>query len=298
MRRASIRLATLGLAALVLGLPAAAAAAPTVTVKVKILPILKNQANLKGGVWPHTGNLLGRPAALETQFRVKGTEYGGHPAPIRKVVIWLPKGTGIHTAGFPTCSLSLLENKEPEKCSPGSLASPAGKLSEEVPTQCPPSPLLAGGAGEACGVVSFGGKRVLEAAKIQAYFAPGGGLNFDIEGIKPTQFEQPFAGTFQGASGIFGRKFVAVVPLIETVKCEANEINEHRCFTDAVAETTSVTIGAAMMKNKKLISLGTIPKKCPKGGFPSKGEIWFGAEEGEASWQKVTITTKVPCPKK
>lgn len=298
MRRASIRLATLGLAALALGLPAAAAAAPTVTVKVKILPILKNQANPKGGVWPHTGNLLGRPAALETQFRVKGTEYGGHPAPIRKVVVWLPKGVQITTKGFQTCALSVLQNKEPEKCPKGSLASPAGHAPQSAPTQCPPPAPLAGGAGEACGVVDLGGTRVRESVKIQAYFAPTGGLNFFIEGVTPTVIEQPFAGAFQGASGIFGRKFVVEVPLIETLQCSANEINEHKCFTDAVAETTSVTIGAAIMKGKKLISLGTIPKKCPKGGFPGKGEMWFGAEEAEATWEKVTKEIKVPCPKK
>jgi hypothetical protein len=287
MRRASIRLASLGLVVAAMGLPATAVATPTVTVKVKILPILKDLTNPKGGTWPHTGNFKGAPAALETQFMIKGTEYGGFPAPVRKVAVWLPKGTGIHTAGFPTCSLSVLERNEPEKCVKGSLASPAGKLSEEVPAKCTPPPRLAGGAGEACGVVSFGGTHVLEAVKIQAYFAPGG-LNFFVEGIKPASFTLAFGGGFQGASGVFGRKFMTgTIPLVETVPGAPA----------GVVESTSVTIGAAMMKNKKLISLGTIPKKCPKGGFPGKGEIWFGAG-AESTWEKVTINTKVPCPKR
>ncbi len=298
MRRASTRLALLGLAAMAMALPATALAAPEVKVTVKVLPILKNQSKPKGGFWPHTGNFFGAPASLETRFTIKGTEYGGFPAPIRKVAVYLPKGVGINTKGFQTCSLSVLEAKEPEKCPKGSLASPAGNAPQSAPEKCPPPSPLAGGAGEACGVVSLGGTRVHESVKIQAYFAPGGGLNFFIEGVTPTTIEQPFGGTFSGASGLFGRKFVTEVPLIKTLTCSEAEIAEHRCFTDAVAETTSVTIGAAIMKGKKLISLGTIPKKCPKGGFPGKGEIWFGAEEGEASWQKVTITTKVPCPKK
>jgi hypothetical protein len=297
MRKASIRLAMLGLAVAALGLPVAAGAAPSVTVKVKVLPILKNLSNPKAGFWPHTGNFFGAPAALETKLTIKGTEYGGFPAPIRKVAVWLPKGTGIHTAGFPTCALSTLQAKEPEKCRPGSLASPAGHAPQSAPESCP-SPPLAGGAGEACGVISLGKSRVHEAVKIQAYFAPGGGLNFYVEGVTPASIEIPVTGAFQSASGLFGRKFVSEVPLIETFKCEANEIAENKCFTDGVAETVSVTIGAAMMKGKKLISLGTIPKKCPsKSGFPGKGEIWFGAGP-ESTWEKVTITTKVPCPKK
>jgi hypothetical protein len=287
MRRASTRLALLGLAALALGLPASAAAHPTVTVKVKILPILKNLSNPKGGFWPHTGSFLGAPAALESQFIIKGTEYGGFPAPIRRVAVWLPKGTGIHTAGFPTCPLSRLENKEPEKCPKGSLASPAGHAPQSAPESCPPSKPLAGGAGEACGVVSFGGTRVHEAVKIQAYFAPGGGLNFYVEGVTPTVIEIPFGGKFLTASGLFGRKFMTDVPLIETVSGAPA----------AVAESTTVTIGAAMKKGKKLISLGTIPSKCPKGGFPGKSEMWFGAGP-ESTWEKVTNTVKVPCPKK
>lgn len=286
MRRASTRLVLLGLAVIALGLPAGAVALPTVTVKVKILPILKNLNNPKGGVWPHTGDFLGAPASLETQFRITGTEYGGFPAPIRKVAVWLPKGTQIHTAGFPTCALSVLQNKEPEKCPTGSLASPAGHAPQSAPETCPPSKPLAGGASEACGVVSFGGTRVHEGVKIQAYFAPGG-LNFYIEGVTPTVIEEPFGGLFSGASGVFGSKFATEVPLIETVPGAPA----------AVAESTTVTIGAAMMKHKKLISLGTIPKKCPKGGFPGKGEMWFGAGP-ESTWERVTTEVKVPCPKR
>jgi hypothetical protein len=286
MRRASTRLALLGLAALALGLPASAAAAPKVQVKVKILPILKNQSKPKGGFWPHTGNFLGAPAALESQFIIKGTEYGGFPAPIRRVAVWLPKGVGIHTAGFPTCPLSKLQNHEPEKCPAGSLASPAGHAPQSAPESCP-SKGLAGGAGEACGVVSFGGTRVHEAVKIQAYFAPGGGLNFYVEGVTPTVIEIPFAGKFQAAGGLFGKKFVTDVPLIETVSGAPA----------AVAESTTVTIGAAMKVKGKLVSLGTIPSKCPKGGFPGKSEMWFGAGS-ESTWEKVTNTVRVPCPKK
>jgi hypothetical protein len=286
MRRASTRLALLGLVALALGLPASALAAPTVKVTVKILPVMKDLTKPKAGFWPHTGNHLGAPAALETKVVIKGTEYGGTPAPIRRFAVWLPKGTVINTKGFKTCPISKLQNKEPEKCPKDSLASPAGHAPESAPESCPSRP-LAGGAGEACGIVSIGGQRVHESVKLQAYFAPGGGLNFFIEGATPTVIEEPFAGSFSSASGKFGRKFVASPPLIETLPGAPA----------AVAESASITIGAAKMVKGKLVSLGRIPSKCPKGGFPGKSEMWFGAG-AESTWEKVTSTIKVPCPKK
>jgi hypothetical protein len=86
---------------------------------------------------------------------------------------------------------------------------------------------------------------------------------------------------------VFAKKFMTTIPLIETLPGAPA----------AVAESSTVTIGAAMMKGKKLISLGTIPKHCPKGGFPGKAEWWFGAGP-ESTWEKVTSTVKVPCPKK
>jgi hypothetical protein len=287
MHKVRTKLIAATVAVLVLGLPVAASAKPTVSMSVKILPILKNLSKPKGGTWPHTGNFLGAPAALETKFLIRGTEYGGFPAPIRRVAVYLPKGTGIHTGGFPTCAISVLDSHQPEKCPKGSLASPAGHAPQSAPENCPSPKPLAGGAGEACGVVSLGGTRVHESVKIQAYFAPGNGLNFYVEGVTPTVIEEPFSGKFLGASGAFSRKFVAEVPLINTLPGAPA----------AVAESTSVTIGAAVKKGKKLISLGTIPKKCPKGGFPGKAEVWFGAGE-ESTWEEVTVTAKIPCPKR
>ena len=89
MRRASTCLALLGLA--VLGLPAAASAAPVVTFKAKAVPIPG---------FPHTGNILGAGAALQSQWTIKGTEYGGFPPPLIGVNVYLPAGTKIHPGGL------------------------------------------------------------------------------------------------------------------------------------------------------------------------------------------------------
>lgn len=277
MRRASACLALLGAA--VLGIPAAASAAPTVTFKAKVVPVPKNLSKKGGPTWPGTGNILGKPAAVEAQFTIKGNEYpsasegftegtelGVGPAPVRRVTVYLPKGTKINTAGFKTCPISKFENHLEPPCPKGSEASPPG---------------------EANGKVFFGKTAVAEKVLVQAYFAPSKGLTFWIEGKTPASIEKYATGGISSASGPFSRKLTSNVPLIETTSGAP----------DAMAEQIKVTVGAIMQKGKKLMSYGTVPTTCPKGGFPVKAELWFGGGE-ESSWQKVTKTSTTPCPKK
>ena len=110
----------------------AASAAPEVKFKVTPLPIPG---------YPGTGYRLGAGAALEAEYRISGTEYGGFPAPLIGVVFYLPPGTHIHPAGFPTCPDALiLTEKEPHRCPAGSRA----------------------GTGTVQGIVAFGHTRVPE----------------------------------------------------------------------------------------------------------------------------------------
>jgi hypothetical protein len=276
MRRASMCLALLGAA--VLGVPAAASAVPTVTFKAKAVPVPKNLSKKGGPTWPGTGNILGKPAAFEAVFTIKGNEYPAAsegfvegtllnvgPAPLRRVEVYLPKGTKITTKGFPTCSKSKFENHLEPPCPKGSEASPPG---------------------EAGGKVFFGKTAVGEKVLVQAYFTSSG-LTFWIEGKEPASIEKYAEGGITGASGAFSKKLTSNVPLIETVSGAPF----------AMAEQIKVTVGAIVKKGGKLISYGTVPTSCPKGGFPIKAEMWFGGGESESSWQKVEKTTKVPCPK-
>ncbi len=261
-RRASIcgyLLACLALAAV--ALPSIAGAAPVVAVKAKILPVPINPASAKSKNYPKTGNILGAGASVETQFTISGTEYGGYPSPLTGVVVYLPKGTKLHPQGFATCPSGTLETHEVQKCPKKSIASPKG---------------------EVLGVVSFGGTRVEEKASVQAFFTSGGGLAFFTEGTSPTLIEILSTGRFAGASGAFSQKLTAVVPLVETVPGAPY----------ASVQAIKIKVGAAYLKGKKLISYGTVPTKCPKGGFPAKTELKFLS--GETS----TASIKVPCPKK
>jgi hypothetical protein len=259
MRRASTRLALLGLAVATLGLPAVAGAAPSVTLKVKAVPIPKNPSSNGGPTYPHTGNFFGAGSALETEFTISGTEYGGFPSPLVGVTFYTPKGTKITSKGFTTCSAAILESHEVQKC---------------------PKKSVAGPKGEARGVVSFGSTRVHETLSVQPFFEANG-LAFYAEGTSPAEIELLSPGSFSSAPGS-GPVFKGEVPLVETVPGAPF----------GSVEFIKVKVGAAFMKGKKLVSYGTIPKTCPKGGFPVKAELKF------YSGESVTVTAKPPCPKK
>jgi hypothetical protein len=249
------------LAVTAMGLPAMAQAAPLVTVKAKILPVPINPASSKSPNYPKTGSILGAGASVETQFKISGTEYGGFPSPLTGVVVYLPAGTKLHPSGFATCSNAILESHEVSHCPRKSVASPKG---------------------EVLGVVSFGATRVQEKASVQAFFAPGGKLAFFTEGTTPVSLEILSTGSFSTAAKPFGQKLTAVVPLVSTVPGAPF----------ASVQSIKIKVGAAFVQGKKLISYGTVPKTCPKGGFPAKTELKFLS--GETS----TASIKVPCPKK
>jgi hypothetical protein len=245
----------------VLAMPTAALAAPLVTVKAKIVPIPIEPSNPKSATYPGTGNILGAGAALEATLTISGTEYGGYPSPITQVVVELPSGTKLHQSGFATCPTAILESHEVQKC---------------------PKKSYAGPTGEALGVVSFGGTRVQEKATIQAFFAPENKLAFYTEGREPAVLEVLATGSFSTALPPFGPKVTVPVPLVSTVPGAP------------YASVLSIKgkIGAAYKQGKKLISYGTVPKTCPKGGFTGRVEMTF------LSGEEVTIDPTVPCPKR
>jgi hypothetical protein len=248
----------LGLALLALGLPATALAAPSVTFKAKAIPIKKNPASKGGPNWPGTGNILGAGTAAEAEFKITGNEYFGGPLPLTNVTVSLPTGTKVTTKGFSTCSKTVLESHEVQKC---------------------PKKSVAGPQGEAGGVVSFGSTRVHEKLTVQPFFAQGGGLAFYAEGRSPALIELLSTGGFTSLSPT--PTLSTEVPLVITVP-EAPY---------GSAEYIKVVVGAAFMKGKKLVSYGTLPKKC-KGSFHETATLTF------LGGVKVNATASQPCPKK
>jgi len=259
MRRTSACLALLALGAL--ALPAASPAStcstagpcPTVTLIAKAVPI-------KG--FPGTGNKLGAGAALEAKYSIKGSESaGGVVSQITHVNFFLPKGTKINQKGFVTCSTATLENVGPSGCPKKSQASPVGRA----------------------GVVDpIGGELVKENATLQAFFAPGGGLQFYANAASPISAQLLVAkGHIMTAKAPYGPELNTAVELVQSVP-GAPPVS---------TESINIKVGAAYKKGKKTVSYGTLPKKCPKGGFPVKSEITF------ATGATVTTVYKAPCPK-
>jgi len=215
---------------------------------------------------PHTGYHLGWGAAEQATFTISGAEYGGFPPPLIGVNVFLPKGVKLHPQGFPTCPEATLKR-----------------------TGVCPSKSKAGPVGSAHGVVSFGTTRVPETLTVQPYFAPGGGLEFYAEGKTPTLIELISKGRIVGGGGGFGNEVVSEIPLVETVPGAP----------DGSAEGISVQVGAAYKKNGKWTYYGTVPSKCPKGGFPVKAELIFANTAllpARSPGAVVTVNYKVPCP--
>jgi hypothetical protein len=259
MRRAITSVSVLGLALLALALPGVASATPTVTFKAKAVPIPG---------FPHTGNIFGKGAAFESEFHIAGKEYGGFPPPLIHVNVFLPAGVKLHPSGFPTCNPAVLEpsGKGPKGCPKGSAAGPVG---------------------EGKGDVAFGSEVVPETVTIQGFYAPGGGLTFFTFGHSPVLLEILSKGHFVGSSGLYSKKFEAVVPLVETVPGAQ----------DASVNFIKVKTGSAIKKNGKTTYYGTMPTKCPKKFLPLKAELTF-AGLGGLKEETVTAEYKAPCPRK
>jgi len=257
MRRASTCLALLGLA--VLGLPVVASAAPVVTLKEKAVPIPG---------FPHTGNILGAGAGGNFEWTIKGTEYGGFPPPLIGVSVFLPAGTKLHPQGFAICSPAALE-----KLGTAAIGTSACPSKSKITT-----------AGGANGVVAFGSTRVPEHVTVQGFFAPGGNLQFYTKGSEPAAFEFISPAHVINSSA---PETITTVPLVETVPGAP----------DASTESINVTTGGAYKKGKTTVYYATLPKKCPKGGFPVKSELTF-AGLGGLTQVTVLSTYTAPCPRK
>jgi hypothetical protein len=249
MRKPLTCLAVLGLT--VLASAPAALAAPTVTARAKIVPI-------RG--FPGTGNILGAGAALQVNATASGTEStGGVVSQLTKVVVYLPRGIKINSSPFPSCSKEKLENVGPAGCPKGSIASPVGNAHVVDP---------------------IGGEDVRETATLQAFVAPGGGLNFYANAASPISAQIVAEGHWETPPAGYGAKMTVNVPLVDSVP-GAPPVS---------TESVEISVGAAIKKGKKTYYYGTVPTKCPHGGFTGKYEATF------ATGESVTQTVTVPCP--
>jgi hypothetical protein len=234
-----------------LGIASAACATPTIdSIKGEAVPIPG---------FPKTGDALGAGAALKGSVKISGTEYGGSPAPLIGLVFDFPAGTKLHPQGFSTCTASTLELRGPQGCAKDSSA---------------------GSDGWAVGTVTFGGERVPERATLEPFFAPGGQLELYVSGHTPALVEVIGKGHIGPPIQPYGPQMIGEIPLIMTVPEGL----------DASFQEGAIEFGAARREAGRTVSYLTLPKHCPRGGWPAKLAMTF-LGGGEAA-----STLKVACP--
>lgn len=265
--RAALRTTGLVLAALLVAAQGAAAA-PSVRFDMRAAAIPKNLLEPKRGSWPGTGDMAGAGTELEAHFTISGSEDTGLPNPLRRVVVYLPKGLTVHASGFGTCNpprSNWYQTGEHPPCPPDSYA---GALSQQQT------------------MVNVGGTDVAYPINHGAFFTPGGGLSVWEVGV----------GKWLSA---LGTERASLRPLKGSYGYRLTENLPHRQVMDTgpdlSTQTLAVALGAAIRRAGRLTSYLTMPKTCTSGGYAVKAELSFGRGEPAASWETVTATSKLAC---
>jgi hypothetical protein len=232
-------------------LPAVASAATVTGVKASIKPIPG---------FPETGDILGAGAEVEIEGRLEGNELpGGLPLQTRKLVLYFPAGTKIDPTGFPTCTVAKLEQVGPEGCPKQSrIADGTVGVADQI------------GSGEA----------TREEGALEVFITPGNGVVAYANAAAPISAQIIIPAHWETAPPPYGPKLTFNIPLVDSVPgalpVSGTSIKEKA--------------GAAIRKHGKTYYYGRVPAKCPKGGFPGKGEVTL---EGG---QNIVTEVKVPCP--
>ena len=232
-------------------LPAFASAAVVTGVKAAIKPIPG---------FPETGDILGAGAQIEIEGRLEGNELpGGLPLQTRKLVLYFPAGTKIDPTGFPTCTVVKLEQLGPEGCPRQSrIADGTVGVADQI------------GTGEA----------TREEGALEVFITPGNGVVAYANAASPISAQIIIPAQWETAAPPYGPKLTFNIPLVDSVPGAL----------PVSGTSLKEKAGAAIHKNGKTYYYGRVPTRCPKGGFPGKGEVTL---EGG---QNIVTEVKVPCP--
>ncbi len=257
------------LAMLLIAAPGAAAA-PSVTFSARAVAIPKNPLDPQGPSWPHTGAIAGAGAELEAHFTISGSEDAGLPNPLRRVVVYLPKGLTVHRSGFGTCNPPRSNWYQTGEHPPCPQNSYAGALTQQQT------------------MVNVGGTDLAYPINHGAFFTPGGGLSVWEVGV----------GKWLSA---LGTERASLRPIKGAYGYRLTENLPHRQVMDTGPDLSTnaltVALGAAIRRAGRLTSYLTMPKTCPAGGYPAKAELSFGRGEAPTSWETTMATSRLACKK-
>ncbi len=128
---------------------------------------------------------------------------------------------------------------------------------------------------------AFGAELIREPATLQAFFAPGGGLEFWMAGGRPATLKLILAtGRFARPAPSFGPTLTTALGPIETVPGAP----------DASITAISLRLGATYKKNGgEAVSYVDFPRNCPRGGYRVESDLIF--QDGE----RANVTARAPC---
>jgi hypothetical protein len=201
---------------------------------------------------------LGTSAAATISLRFSGG-VDHVPAPLSGMVLRLPAGLSIDLTGVATCQPSRLRR-----------SGAAG---------CPSASRI--GRGHALLEVHAGSQTLPEDSTISVFRGPdrGNRPTFEIFGHGETPLDESTISTavLQRDAAPYGSKLSVSVPPIPTIVYEPN----------ASFSSLSLTIGASAGRSRSLVS---IPRRCPRGGFPFAASFTF-ADRSSAS-----ASVRLSCP--
>ncbi len=217
---------------------------------------------------------LGSPTNLSATASFSST-VAGPLSPVTAVTTYGPAGMSLDVHGAGICSAG------------------AGRLEAVGPSACPSDSRV--GFGKATGLLELAGERIPEPLTLELFLAPrqSGHLTMLIYASAMTPTVQQFVmlATEVHAPKPYGLGVSIAVPTVPSLPGASL----------GWVQSALVTLGAADIAYFKTIHGRrtlvhvkgvTVPKACPRGGFPLKASVTFA--DGTASSPKTTI----PCPSK
>jgi hypothetical protein len=194
------------------------------------------------------------------------------PSPVSKLTLYGPAGLGIQAQGAGTCTEATLQERGPEGCPRDSLVGFGGGVAElDLPRQL-----------------------VRESFTLDFFFASRQPkhLAFLIyaSGVLPVATSLVIVAKEIPAPKPYGLGFNIQVPQVSTVPGAANASIESAFATLGASNVTylkTVHHRRTLVHIKGLI----VPKRCPTGGFPTRGSVQF------ADGESFTVNPTIPCPR-
>ncbi len=217
-----------------------------------------------------TPDRLGVPTNLSITGRFVSTT-ASLPSPIVKFTVYTPAGMRVDARGAGTCVAARLETLGPAGCPPSSRA----------------------GFGGGVGVIQLPRETIREPYTLDFFFAPRHNGHLAVlvyaSAIAPAPVELVVLAREVPAVKPYGIGFSVEVPLISTIP-GASYASVESVF--ATLGATNVAYYETVNGKRRLVRLKGIvtPRRCPRGGFPSKGVVDF------ADGTTLTVNPTIPCP--